>query len=77
MKKILIIQKIHESGIKILQKRKDFTYEMVDKTELSFLKKKIRDCDGVSIRTAKLNFLAIFSLEPLPVSLLFSFLWNC
>jgi len=41
MKKILIIQKIHESGIKILQKRKDFTYEMVDKTELSFLKKKI------------------------------------
>ena len=41
MKKILIIQKIHESGIKILQKRKDFTYEMVDKTELSFLKKKL------------------------------------
>ena len=67
MKKILIIQKIHESGIKILQKRKDFTYEMVDKTELSFLKIKIRDCDGVSIRTAKLNSELINSAKNLKI----------
>ena len=67
MKKILIIQKIHESGIKILQKKKDFTYEMVDKTELSFLKIKIRDCDGVSIRTAKLNSELINSAKNLKI----------
>ena len=55
MKKILIIQKIHESGIELLRKRKDFTYEAIDNVEPELLKSQIQEFDGIAIRTAKLN----------------------
>ena len=54
MKKILIIQPIHEEGINLLKGNSDFEYEVVDNIEIEFLKSKIKDCDGISIRTAKL-----------------------
>ena len=55
MKKILVIQPIHEEGINLLKDNSDFEYEVVDNIETEFLKSKIKDCDGISIRTAKLS----------------------
>ena len=54
MKKILIIQPIHEAGIELLKKNLDYEFEIVEKIDPEFLKSKIKNCDGVSIRTAKL-----------------------
>jgi len=55
MKKVLIIEKIHESGIELLKARKDFTYEVVEKLDINFLKKKIKDCDAITLKLSKLN----------------------
>ena len=55
MKKILIIQPIHQEGIKLLQNNSEYEFEVVENIEINFLKNKIKDCDGVSIRTAKLS----------------------
>ena len=55
MKKILIIQPIHEEGINLLKDNSDFEYEVVDNIDTEFLKSKIKDCDGISSRTAKLS----------------------
>ena len=55
MKKILVIQPIHEEGINLLKDNPDFEYEVVDNIDTEFLKSKIKDCDGISIRTAKLS----------------------
>ena len=54
MKKILIIQPIHEAGIELLKKNPDYEFEVVENIDTEFLKSKIKNCDGVSIRTAKL-----------------------
>ena len=53
MKKVLIIKKIHESGIKLLDNRKDFSYEVVENLETNFLINKLQDCDAVSLKTSK------------------------
>ncbi|MDC3175512.1 hydroxyacid dehydrogenase, partial [Candidatus Pelagibacter sp.] len=55
MKKILVIQPIHQEGIKLLQNNSDYEFEIVENIETEFLKKKIKNCDGISIRTAKLS----------------------
>ena len=55
MKKILVIQPIHQEGINLLKDNSDFEYEVVDNIDTEFLKSKIKDCDGISIRTAKLS----------------------
>ncbi len=55
MKKILIIQPIHQEGIKLLQNNSEYEYEIVENTDINFLKSKIKGCDGVSIRTANLS----------------------
>jgi len=55
MKRILVIQPIHEEGINLLKNNSEFEYEVVDKVDTEFLKSKIKDCDGISIRTAKLS----------------------
>ncbi len=55
MKKILIIQPIHQEGIKLLQNNSEYEFEVVENIEINFLKNKIKNCDGVSIRTAKLS----------------------
>ena len=53
-KKILIIEPIHTAGIKLLEDNSDYQFEIVEITDNDFLKSKIKDCDGISIRTAKL-----------------------
>ncbi|MBD1159974.1 hydroxyacid dehydrogenase [Pelagibacterales bacterium SAG-MED14] len=55
MKKILVIQPIHEEGINLLKDNSDFEYEVVDNIDTKFLISKIKDCDAISIRTAKLS----------------------
>ena len=55
MIKILVIQPIHEEGINLLKNNSNFEYEVVDNVDTEFLKSKIKDCDGISIRTAKLS----------------------
>ena len=59
-KKILIVQKIHSAGIQLLKNNLNYEYEvidveeMVDKIDSELFKKKIIDCDALSIRTEKL-----------------------
>jgi D-3-phosphoglycerate dehydrogenase len=55
MKKILVIQPIHEAGIKLLETNPNYEFEVVENVDPEFLKSKIKDCDGASIRTAKLT----------------------
>ena len=55
MKKILVIQPIHEAGIELLKSNVNYEFEVVENVDPEFLKSKIKDCDGVSIRTAKLT----------------------
>ena len=55
MKKILVIQSIHEAGIELLKSNANYEFDVVENVDPEFLKSKIKDCDGVSIRTAKLT----------------------
>ena len=55
MRKILIIKKIHDSGIQLLKQKNGYSYEIVENTEAISLKKKLKDCDAVTLRTSKFN----------------------
>ena len=55
MKKILVIQPIHDAGIELLKNNKNYEFEIIENIDPEHLKKKIKDCDGVTIRTAKLT----------------------
>ena len=67
MKKILIIGSIHNHGIDLLKGNKNFEFQVVDNTDTEFLKDKIKDCDGISIRTSKLSKEIIDSAKNLKV----------
>ena len=54
-KKILIIQTIHEAGIKLLMDNSNYEYEIIENLEAQDIKSKISNCDAISIRTAKLS----------------------
>jgi len=54
-KKILIIQNINEEGPKLLTNHPDYEFEIIENINDPNLKEKIIDCDGVSLRTAKLT----------------------
>ena len=54
-KKILIIQNINEAGPKLLTNHPDYEFEIIEDINDPNLKEKIIDCDGVSLRTAKLT----------------------
>ena len=54
-KKILIIQKVHEKGMELINNPPNFDVEVTDDTSVENLKSKIKDCDGASIRIAKLS----------------------
>ena len=53
-KKILVIGKIHESGINLLKNNSNFEFEIFDAIN-DDLKKKIIHCDAITIRTTKLS----------------------
>ena len=54
-KKILIIQKVHEKGMELINNHPNFDVEVTDDTSEENLKSKIKDCYGASIRIAKLS----------------------
>ena len=53
-KKILVIQNIHKAGIQLLKENSNYEFEIIDDVKIEVLKEKILNCDGLSIRTAKL-----------------------
>ena len=53
-KKILVIQNIHEAGIQLLKENSNYEFEIIDDVKIEVLKEKILNCDGLTIRTAKL-----------------------
>ena len=53
-KKILIIQKVHEKGMELINNHPNFDVEVTEDVSVENLKSKIKDCDGASIRIAKL-----------------------
>ena len=55
MHKIGIIQNIHEEGLKILDKNKNFEYEVLDDVSEKNLLTKIHLYDGISLRVSKLS----------------------
>ena len=54
-KKILVIQKVHDKGMELINNHPDFDVEVTDDVSVENLKTKIKDCDGASIRIAKLS----------------------
>ena len=65
-KKILVIQNIHQEGIKLLKGNSSYEFEIFDEINED-LKQKIVDCDAISIRTAKLPNEIISSAKKLQV----------
>ncbi len=65
-KKILVIQNIHQEGIKLLEDNSSYEFEIFDEINED-LKQKIVDCDAISIRTAKLSNEIISSAKKLQV----------
>ena len=53
-KKILIIQKVHDKGMELINNHPNFDVEITDDVSIENLKSKIKDCDGASIRIANL-----------------------
>ena len=54
-KKILVIQKVHNKGMELIINHPSFEVDVTDDTSEDSLKTKIQNCDGVSIRVAKLS----------------------
>ena len=65
-KKILVIQNIHQEGINLLKGNSSYEFEIFDEINED-LKRKIVDCDAISIRTAKLPSEIISSAKKLQV----------
>ena len=65
-KKILVIQNIHQEGIKLIEDNSSYEFEIFDEINED-LKTKIVDCDAISIRTAKLPNEIISSAKKLQI----------
>ena len=55
MKKILVVQPIHKAGIELLENNSNYEFEIINNVDNDYLKSKIKDFDGISLRTAKLS----------------------
>ena len=55
MFKIGIIEKIHEDGIRLLEKHPDFEFEIIENVSKENLIKSLPKFDGVTLRVAKLD----------------------
>ena len=67
MKKIVIIQPIHEKGMELLKTNTNFSYEVVEDLSIENVKKKIVDADAVSLRTSILPAEAIENAKNLKI----------
>ena len=55
MKKIAVIEKIHEDGLKLLKKNPNYEYELITDTSENNLIKKLPKFDACTLRVSKLN----------------------
>ena len=55
MKKILIIDPIHDEGIKLFKDNQSFQFEIIDSSDQNLVKDKIKNCDGLTVRTSLLT----------------------
>ena len=53
-KKILVIQKVHNKGMDLIENHPNFESEITEDLSIENLKSKIVDCDAVAIRIAEL-----------------------
>ena len=53
-KKILVIQKVHDKGMDLIENHPNFDAEITEDLSIENLKSKIVDCDAVAIRIAEL-----------------------
>ena len=67
MKKILIVQPIHEKGMELLKNNSNYTYEVVEDLSVENVKQKIIDADAVSLRTSILPAEAIENAKKLKI----------
>lgn len=67
MKKILIVQPIHEKGMELLKSNSNYTYEVVEDLSVENVKQKIIDADAVSLRTSILPAEAIENAKKLKI----------
>jgi D-3-phosphoglycerate dehydrogenase len=67
MPKVLIIGRFHQDGMKLIEARPDVAYEVVDGADEAELCEKIRDADGVTIRTSLLRAHVLDRAERLKV----------
>tara|TARA_B100000700_G_scaffold329658_1_gene452214 strand:- start:2120 stop:3076 length:957 start_codon:yes stop_codon:yes gene_type:complete len=67
MKKIVIIQPIHEKGMELLKTNTNFSYEVVEDLSIENVKKKIVNADAVSLRTSILPAEAIENAKNLKI----------
>ena len=67
MPKLLIIGRFHEDGMKLIEARPDVAYEIVDGSDEAEVAERIRDADGVTIRTSLLPAHVIHRAERLKV----------
>ena len=67
MKKILIIEEIHKSGIELLKKRDDFSYEFIENIEKKFLKSKLKEFDAITLKVFKFDSELIDSAKNLKI----------
>jgi len=65
MKKVLVVQHIHEEGIRLLEK--EVKVVMASNINEETLIKESKDCDGILVRTAKLSGKVIKSAKKLKV----------
>ena len=55
MKKIAVIEQIHEDGLEILDKSSKYEYELITNVSEENLIKKLPEFDGCTLRVSKLN----------------------
>ena len=55
MKKIAVIEKIHNDGLELLKKNKDYEYELITDVSEDNLIKRLPEFDGCTLRVSKLN----------------------
>ena len=55
MKKIAIIEKIHDEGLKLLEKNSNYNYELIENTSEENLINKLPEFDGCTLRVSELN----------------------
>ena len=67
MKKVLIIEEIHKSGIDLLKKRDDFSFELVENIEKKFLKNKLKEFDAITLKVFKFDSELIESANNLKI----------